>query len=158
MDKLVVAGLGGIDGEYDCDIAGMLSLGTPDSLTNGEGRQIKLMSGVRAGELEEAIIAGDSDVLVALAAVILRRHRVRFDEKTLWDAPMGSALDLRMDEPEEDEDNVPPGIAPPEKASDELEPSGGASSSRQSDGLQESHPSSTGRPDSAISVVSDLET
>lgn len=146
MDKLVVTGLGGIDGEYECDVAGMLTLGGTESLTNAEGRQIKLMSGIRAGELEEAIQAGDNDVLVALAATILRRHRVRFDEKTLWDAPMGSGLDLQIDDTEAGDDELPPAEAP-QTATDVQQPNGGASSSKPSASRRASGPSPTGLPD-----------
>lgn len=136
-DKLVVTGLGKqIDGEYEFSLAGMLTLGNPECLTNGEGHIIKSMSGVRAGELEDALVSGDNDVLIALGKIVLARNGKRVDDSLLWNAPMGAGMmivpssDPNEDEPEDD-------ARPPEKSkgskklSESPETSGGESSSPQ---------------------------
>jgi hypothetical protein len=102
VDKLKVTGISKlVDGEYEFDLAEMMSLGEPGSLTNREGHRLKVMSGVRMGELEEALLAGDNDVLVALAAIVLERRGKRVDENMLWDAPMGSGLEIEIGDRED---------------------------------------------------------
>lgn len=131
MDKLIVLGVLPLDGEYEFDIAGMLTMGHPEQLTNREGRRIKLMSGVRAGELSDAFESGDNDVLIAIAAIVLARAGKRFDEERLWDAPMGSGLEFVIEErvEEEADADVPPKLEPPpEPVTDLHSPSGGRSS------------------------------
>lgn len=131
-DKLIVKGLGPIDGEYDCELAGMLSLGSPETLTNREGHRIKQMTGLRAGELEDAMTAGDSDLLLALAAIVLARHSKHVADDLLWDAPIGSALNWVLDQTEGDEAD-PPTVTPPLTGTGSYGPSGGGSSSSTSD-------------------------
>lgn len=140
MDKLIVKGVLPLDGEYACDLAGMLSLGSPETLTNREGHRIKVMTGLRAGELEDALNQGDNDLLIALAAVVLTRHGRRFDEAVLWDAPMGAGLDWELGTADSEGEEPDP-ILPP--ATDEPELNGGESSSPTS-GHQENDPSPTG--------------
>jgi len=123
MDKLIVKGIGALDGEYAFD-PGMLELGHPESLTNREAHQLKVMSGVRLGELQDALAAGDNDVLIALAAIILTRHGKRFDEEQLWDAPMGSGLTYEFSGQVEDGDDESPPENPPLPDEPESEPSG----------------------------------
>lgn len=111
MDKLVVTGLGKLDGEYDCNLGEMLSLGSPEALTNREGHRIKQMSGVRAGELDDALEAGDNDVMLALAAIVLSRAGKTFDDDVLWDAPMGSGVMFHIGDREpEGEESHPPTV------------------------------------------------
>lgn len=132
MDKLIVKGIPPLDGEYEFDIAGMLSQGHPECLTNREGHRIKVMTGVRVGQLEEAFAAGDNDVLVAFAAVIFARAGKHFDEDILWDAPMGSGLDFVIAKRDEEGQvvDVPPVPAPPTSSQ---ERNGGGSSKTTSD-------------------------
>jgi hypothetical protein len=66
-------------GEYEFEV----------DFTNREFHRIKLMCGLRAGEIYPAFEAGDTDVAVALAAVILSRHGVEASGDILWDAPAG---------------------------------------------------------------------
>jgi hypothetical protein len=154
-DRLIVTGLGKpLDGEYEFDIAGMLTVGHPQSLTSREGHRIKVMSGVRAGELEDALAAGDNDVLVAIGAIVLTRNGKRVVDDRLWDAPMGSlAFDIAARDEQEDEES-PPEEAPTTGPSE----SGGASSSPTSDSPQASDQSPTGPPVSLKPVTSDPET
>lgn len=152
-DKLIVKGLGRLDGEYEFDFAGMLGIGTPDSLTNREGHRIKTMSGVRAGELEDALIAGDNDVLVAFAAIILARAGKTVNEEQLWDAPMGSGVqfDLETREAEEEDDADSP---PPETGEDETDTSDGGTSSESTSAQKGNGQSPIGLPGSLMSVTS----
>lgn len=146
-DTLTVSGLGKpLDGTYEFDIASMLGLGNPDSLTNREGHRLKTMTGIRIGQLGDALSSGDSDVIVALAAIILTREGKRFDEAVLWDAPMGSGLELHIEDRPEEDDDGPPAVAP-ETETEPLAKNGGPSSSSTS-ALQESALSPTGSPDS----------
>lgn len=59
--------------------------------TNRELHVIKTVAGVRAGEIFEALNAGDSDVLVALAHVaVIRNGTARPSLEELWDMEAGS--------------------------------------------------------------------
>jgi hypothetical protein len=82
-DKIQISGVNGYDGEYDFD---------PAALTKGDLRIIKQISGVRAGEMEEAAVAGDVDVVVAFAVIALKNagHPLykQFDKAT-DDVPLG---------------------------------------------------------------------
>ena len=153
MDKLIVTGLEELDGEYDCDFTEMtLLVGEPQSLTNAEGHRIKTMTGVRAGELYEALTAGDNDVLVALAAIILTRAGKRFDESRLWDAKIG-AIDFKFESPAGGDVQVPPAER---TAPDEPSTNGGGSGGPES-GQSPNGPSGTGQSTSPTSpVASDL--
>lgn len=79
MPKLLIQGLQPYDGEYELELSG---------LTNRDYHRIKQLSGVRAGELPEAMKAGDIGVFVAVTEMILKRNgfpEVNVD--ALWDAP-----------------------------------------------------------------------
>lgn len=65
VDKFIIAGVPPFDGEHPID------LGT---LNGHELHRIKLVAGVRANELDEALVAGDYDVFVTLAAIALERN------------------------------------------------------------------------------------
>lgn len=152
-DKLIVTGIPLLDGTYGCDIVGMLVEGHPQSMTNREGHRVKVMSGVRAGELWEAMEAGDNDVMIALAAVVLTRNGKRFDEALLWDAPMGSGISFEIAEREEEAETEGPPVQEPtqETAPTSVEPGGTSTSSPPSE-LPANGQSPTGTPDSSPSV------
>jgi hypothetical protein len=80
MVKMTITGVFGADGEYEFD---------PSFFTNRELHRIKTVAGVRAGELSEAIAAGDSDLVVALAMIALARNGRQVPEDALWDAEAG---------------------------------------------------------------------
>jgi hypothetical protein len=71
----------GYDGEYDVDLS---------YFTNRDLHTIKRLTGLRVGELDEAMRTGDSDVLVAFCVIALQRHGKPVDEDVLWDAQAGS--------------------------------------------------------------------
>lgn len=80
MDQIKIEGVPPWDGEYDFD----------GNLKNKELRRIKQVAGIRAGELVEALAAGDTDVLVALAVVVLEREGKTVDPDDFWNAEVGS--------------------------------------------------------------------
>lgn len=101
--------------------------------TNRELHLIKQIAGVRAGELFDAIEAGDNDVLVALAHIAVRRGdtaRPSLDE--LWDLPAG---EITAEEIEDEPD--------PTNAADAAEPAGSPVTPPSEPGPPASEPSST---------------
>lgn len=91
MDKFTVAGIPGFDGEYPIDIG---------AFTMRELQIIKRVSGVRAGELEEAFAAGDSDVILAVAVIAVRRNEKDWQafEALAWESEIGSLTFESVDE------------------------------------------------------------
>jgi hypothetical protein len=85
--------------------------------------RIKKMTGLRAGEFMEAFQAGDNDMVVALAVVVMEREGKEGAEDLLWDAPAGSVT-LEDDEDEGvvavEDDALPP--AQPTETASEPEP------------------------------------
>jgi hypothetical protein len=144
VDKLIIKGVGGIDGDYDFDLAEMLSIGSPGALTTLELHRVKDMSKLRAGEIIEAFGAMDTDLLVALAAVVLARRGKRFSDESLWAARMtlsslkasqsveiADGLTFVIDEREDEA--IPPTEGQPKTPIGEPEKNGGESSSQNSD-------------------------
>jgi hypothetical protein len=138
-DYLTVEGLPPLDGRYAFQVIDMMSIGLAGSLTNREAHELKRLSGVRIGELEDALAAGDNDVLVAFAVLILRRHGKRFDEDKLWDAQVGAALKYDFAHSREEKTEDPPEetplepSGPPASPENESSRSGGESSSPSSE-------------------------
>lgn len=102
MTKVSLTGLGVFNGEYDLDLG---------YFTNRELHLIKQVSGVRAGEIAEALGAGDNDVLVALAAIAAKRAGKDVPLDMLWDAPSGSSITLIADDEEPEDESLPPQTA-----------------------------------------------
>lgn len=110
-DKLIVSGVHeNLDGEYPCDILGMLTVGHDECLTNRELHIVKKMTELTAVQLFEGIQSGDMDATLGLAAIILRRANKVYQEDWLWDAPMGSSLTFDIKDREEEQ------VPPPEDA------------------------------------------
>lgn len=116
MVKVTISGVFGVDGEYDLDT---------DYFTNRELHKIKQLTGVRAGELTEAINAGDSDLIVALASIALARNSKQVPDDALWEAPAGKIMIESVEEPVEG-DALPPENSGAESSSgsEKSEPSG----------------------------------
>lgn len=145
-DKLTVKDLGKpLDGEYEFELIDLITVGRPGSLTNREAHVIKVMSGIRAGEIVDGIVYSDNDLLVALATVILNRAGKTVNEEKLWDAKIGcldwdiEMLKVKDDKPGEAEADPP--VTPAEPGDS---PSGGPSFAVTS-GQNQSDPSPTGR-------------
>ena len=69
------------DGRYEFD---------DFSFTNRELYEIKQLSGIRAGELIEALEANDTAAYVGVALAVLKRHGLRLEAEDLWNAKVGS--------------------------------------------------------------------
>lgn len=92
MDKLTIQGVANrFDGDYDCDVRGMLiNLTSPEALTGDEACFIQDRSKVRGGELGDAFDAGDVRFLMALAVVVLQRHGKTMDPEMLMGQRIGT--------------------------------------------------------------------
>ncbi len=102
--KLIVEGAPPWDGEYQFD---------DFSFTNRELYDIKLLSGLRASELIEALDANDTSAYVGVGMVVLARHGKQLEPDDLWNAKVGS---LRIDLGGDDAD-------PPTQTASEGKPS-----------------------------------
>lgn len=111
LDTLTIDGIDrAVDGTYEFDFIDLIG-----NLTNREIHRIKVMTGVRYGEMLDAFKAGDNDLNVAFAAILLQRRGKRVDDDVLWDAPAGSRIHLHI----HDRDEEPAGddVSPPEQPS-----------------------------------------
>jgi hypothetical protein len=155
MPKLKIADVSPrIDGEYEFDLTGF----------NGhEAHLIKQIAGVRLGELNEALNAGDYDLVVAFAKILVERAGESVPVDVLLNAPLGKiTVDLRAGAKQEDEDRPP--ASSPTPSGVEKEPVGPSSESLStkpsgpsSDGdgdLRASDPPPTGDPPSASTSTS----
>jgi hypothetical protein len=111
----------GFDGTYEWD---------PERQFNGhELHIVKKVAGVRLGEIEEALTAGDYDVIVAITAIMMCRSgrvtRAQVPElvDVLLEAEGGK---ITIEEVDEVADDLPPSVASPEpvSTSDAIESSG----------------------------------
>lgn len=134
-----IEGLPPFDGDHPIDLS---------YFTNAELRTIKRLAGVRAGELEEAVAAGDNDLLVCFAVIALERAGRTMDEQAinlLWAAPAGKIVLVAGDEEEA-------GAGPPEPSPSGREQNANAGEKTGSSGP----PSRTGgddHPESPPSVI-----
>lgn len=141
MDKIKIEGVLPYDGEYDLDVS---------YFTNRELNIIKRLSGVRAGELDEAFGAGDNDLIVALAVIALRRAGKTAAEDAIWDAPSGK-ITFVADEVEADAD--PPVIPSSLRSDGEKPASSGNGSLDDGDSSQVRSLVGTGSPGSDTGAV-----
>ncbi len=136
MATLVIEGIHGLTGEYETDFS---------FFTNREWRTIKEISGVRMGEFQKAMDAGDNDLIVALTVIALRRRNVDVNVETLWDAEAGK-ITLNADVDVEG-DALPP-VSEPAASASESGPgtSSAPLSSVNGSGGRETIPSGIGTP------------
>lgn len=140
-DKIRLEGVFPYDGEYEMDLS---------YFTMRELHTIKKVAGVRAGELGEALEAGDSDVVVAIALIALQRAGKQVSEDIIWDAPAGKVTLVAGEEEEADEDDPPTPQA--------VEPNGSSGvSSRPGSASPVSDQSPTGQQRSDTSAISAQE-
>ena len=99
MATLIIEGITGLEGEYEFDIS---------YFTMRELHTIKKVAGVRAGELGDALEAGDSDAVVAMATVALERNGKTGVVERLWDSKAGQITIVHQDEQVEEEPDSPP--------------------------------------------------
>jgi hypothetical protein len=133
MAKLVIDGISpSLDGAYETDFT---------YFKNREWRTIKELSGVRMGEFNEALEAGDNDLVVALAVIALRRRNIDVNVEALWEAPS-----WKITLSTEDADALPPDQSGTDEPT--VEPESGRSSAPLSvvsgDAGPETTPAATG--------------
>ncbi len=106
MSKLVVAGVPGLDGEYELVLP---------PYKQREWHQIKLRTGLRPMEIEDAWRAGDPDVMTALAWVAITRagQNGTFVWDVLGEHDVFDVLTFDFGDEPEEEDAVPPEPALP---------------------------------------------
>ena len=111
MAKVTLADVDvGLDGEYDFD---------PTYFTNRELHIIKRETGLRAGELADAVANGDNDLVIIFAYICLLRHGKQLpNADLLWDAKTGGIL-LVMDDEDADADPPPDSTTPTDSDNDE---------------------------------------
>lgn len=76
----------------------------PESYTYRELGLIKRLSGVRAGEISEALKAGDAEVVAALAIIAMRRAGEDVAEDDVLDMDVSA---ITFDDDGDDEDPTP---------------------------------------------------
>jgi hypothetical protein len=117
MSSIKVTGIGrAYDGEYELD---------GSYFTNKELHTIKKLAGIRAGEIPEALEAGDNDLIVALTVIALERHGTVVNEDVLWNAKVGCIEAILGDDQEDEADPPTPGL---DESNSEKKPSSGLSS------------------------------
>lgn len=80
-DRIVIEGIPPYDGDWEFDAS---------YFTMREFHTIKKVTGLRGGELSDAIESGDMDVVVGLAVVALQRNNIDVNPERIWDAKGGS--------------------------------------------------------------------
>lgn len=141
MDKIVITGIPPYDGEYPFE----------GNYTMRELHTIKRLANVRAGELMDALEAGDSDIVVAAALIALQRAGKNPDENDIWDAQMGAIQLVAGEEPDD-----PANPTTLERPDDPNGSSGGSSEPPAVTRVTDLSP--TGSPLSATGAISDPET
>ncbi len=145
MNKLIVT-IPSLEGTYEFEDF--------SSFTNRELHRIKKMTGIRLGEFQEALEAGDNDLLVALSALILEREGKPVDDDVLWDAEAG-ALVFDFSEVANPTQGSTPSNVTSETGSTNSEPPVSGSDTETPSANPENGQSLTGHQDLPRSVISD---
>lgn len=94
MAKVMINGVPPFNGDYELDLS---------FFTNRELHTIKVIAGVRAGEFEAAMEAGDNDLMVAMTVIAVKRAGKQIPVDALWDAAAGTIeFDFSDEAPEAD--------------------------------------------------------
>jgi len=104
MTAVIITDCSPWDGRYEFD---------DFSFTNRELYEIKQLSGIRAGELIEALETNDTAAYVGVAMVVLQRHGHRLDPDDLWNAKVGS-ISIELGGGEDADPQTPPPADEPE--------------------------------------------
>lgn len=155
MPNLTIVGVAhDVDGTYPLDLT--------DQFTYGETRTIKQISGARVLELNEAMTAGDSDVILALAKIALDRAGKDVPVDILLRAKIDSiTLEPTAEEQaaEEEADALPPSNALSNDSETNSESAtSGSSTTNGSEGLPETDLRATGELTLATGVTFDRQT
>jgi hypothetical protein len=145
-----ITGISGFNGDYPLDLE-------EEFLGNDELHELKKETGIRGGEITEALDAGDNDLLVMLAVFAVRRSGKTISPSVVWKAKVGG-IEFIVDEEEEGEESLPPPSEPDEpKNGLETAESSGATSELPADPSPVTQ-LRTGIPSSDTSADSDPET
>ena len=101
--------------------------------TNRELNRIKEISGVRGGELLDALVAEDAAAFVALAVVVLGRHGKNAHPDDLWDAER-TAIKLEIGDGDDGDADNPPLPSPEDEQPNEQSVSSDSSGTPSEDG------------------------
>lgn len=103
MPKIIIRDLAPLDGEYEFEMS---------RFKGTDLRIIKQIAGVRGNELEEALQAGDYDLVIAFAAIALSRAGKTVTPEQLLEADVGSITIDYSDDTEEVEERPPVSLSP----------------------------------------------
>lgn len=148
-DTLTITGLHRtIDGVYECDLLGMIDEASDEALTMEEARLVKKISGVRGGEIQDALAAADTDVVLAFALIVLDRNGKRATEQQLVKAKLGQISFVLgpVGDSDGDGDGDPPTTPASLPSTGQPGTAGGAPGSQTSDGPPADAPTPTGHP------------
>ena len=123
------------DGDHEVDLT---------HLKTGEIKEIKRLSGLRPLEYGDAFALGDTDWVVGLASVALRKDGIPVVDDVLWNAEVGQ---IKLVMPDDEDDVDPPTARQPEPQLPEPDESGsssGSGSSASSDSQETTQPPSGG--------------
>lgn len=152
-DLVIIEGVPPHDGEYEIDFT---------SLDMDEFHLIKRLTGIVAGELEDALARIDTDVFVGLAAVVIQRSGKRITanvENQLWKAKLGQIrVKLEPDSPPVMSQKTPPSSTDEPEQPTEPTSSSGDDGKDVSETSEADDPEATGQPGSEPSPTSDPET
>jgi len=140
--QLRITGIPGLDGDYPLELT---------SFKNKDWRLIKRVSGVRPLEFQEALQAGDNDVLISITMIALERAGKLYQEEWLWEADSGGISIVQV---ETEDDADPPALETSPATSAESAPSGQDSSDAGESSPQTSMENGSGTPDWVISATS----
>ena len=151
-DMVIIEGVSPHDGEYEIDLA---------TINMEEFHLIKRLTGLVAGEVEDALMRIDTDIFVGLAAVVIQRSGKRVTanvENQLWKAPLGALrVKLEPDSPPEKSQEMPRSSNDEPNQQSEGTSSSGDDGKDASETSEEDSPQATGQPASGLSVISDRE-
>jgi hypothetical protein len=75
----------------------------PDEMTGREFRFIKQETGTRAGEIGDEMAAGDSDLILCLVAIAMRRAGEQIEVESILDLKIGHEGEIEVMEEDESE-------------------------------------------------------
>jgi len=149
---VIIEGVPPYDGEYEIELG---------SINMEEFHLIKRLTGLVAGEVEDALLKIDTDIFVGLAAVVIQRDGKRITsnvENALWKAPLGALrVKLEPDSPPEERQKTSASSSGERDQPSELTASSGDAGKDGSETSEEEFPPATGQQASALSVISGQE-
>lgn len=103
---------------------GRAALSAPSSYTYREMSRIKTITGLRAGEIQQALEAGDSEVIIAIAVIAAERSGDTIDINKIEDLEFGAISVADEPDPTQAADGVA-AIEEPSSSTPEIPAAGG---------------------------------